>query len=485
VLILGFALGLGGQAFADPKARGAAPHHGTGTAEPRYDAVVVGAGPGGLVAAMSAVDRMAARGGATRGRPRVLLVEKRGAFPKDASPQDREALEGSAFSRDQVISLRAAVVRKLEELDFHVPDRFRAKTRQVAWETGVPPRTVGTKPAATHPLRSVLESESTHTIAINELQKLLLDHAKARGVELEFGCALTDLEPGRDHVRLSLENKDGNVRRVRARFVVGADGTQSVVREKARIGQTPTETHGLMMGAWLRRSNAKHELVYQEHAARGKSAVLLGTNDSLYGLFALPPRLARMLEAAKAEKRDLTSAERARIDQHAETVASRMLGRRTDIERISPFPIKLARAERAASLAHRALLVGDAVQSVNPHTGSGANLAMAHGLRAGETIGRAVGEERRESSAARRLERLFRRYSDVAIAGARDVLDRSRALAHTFEAPRSRRAFPTGPVARRTAGSEPRSTTRPLHVRKRAKARAESSAHRVRAPRAR
>ncbi|MFC7660412.1 FAD-dependent monooxygenase [Pseudonocardia benzenivorans] len=76
----------------------------------------------------------------------------------------------------------------------------------------------------------------------DRLEPVLLDHLRALGGEVRFGVELVDLVDDRAGVTATLRDRaTGAASVVRARFVVGADGTRSVVR---RLSGIPLERLG-------------------------------------------------------------------------------------------------------------------------------------------------------------------------------------------------------------------------------------------------
>ncbi|GLW63960.1 FAD-dependent oxidoreductase [Actinomadura rubrobrunea] len=64
----------------------------------------------------------------------------------------------------------------------------------------------------------------------HEVEPLLREHAARHGADLRFGTELVDLEQDAGGVTAVLRDRAGGERRVRARYLVGADGAGSLVR---------------------------------------------------------------------------------------------------------------------------------------------------------------------------------------------------------------------------------------------------------------
>jgi 2-polyprenyl-6-methoxyphenol hydroxylase-like FAD-dependent oxidoreductase len=84
--------------------------------------------------------------------------------------------------------------------------------------------------------------------------------AELPGVETLYGWTATDLREQADGVAVDIRSQSGEVRTVRAAFAVGADGSRSLVREKAGIGETRSD-HDRLMALLVFRSPELHGLL--------------------------------------------------------------------------------------------------------------------------------------------------------------------------------------------------------------------------------
>jgi len=183
-----------------------------------YDVLVVGAGPGGLSAALSA-----ARHGA-----RVLVVDRRPGT--------------SGLPRASGINVRTVEILR----SWGVAPAVRAHRIPVVPEAasattlGTPPYSIGQVGGYPSP-REILDVSPVLPMACpqDRLEPVLVDAVRQAGGEIRFGTPLTALAVGPDGVRAAL----GSGTRAHARFAVGADGTRSTVRAALGI---PT-TH---LGTW-------------------------------------------------------------------------------------------------------------------------------------------------------------------------------------------------------------------------------------------
>ena len=176
-----------------------------------YDVLVVGAGPGGLATALSA-----ARHGA-----RVLVVDRHPGT--------------STRPRATGINLRTMEIFRT----WGVADAVRERAVPVDFDStsgatlAAPPRSSGR--AGGYPdLREILRvSPALPLVCPQDLvEPVLAEAVRRHGGEIRFGTRLGGLSVRPDGVRASLSSGIP----VRARFVVGADGTRSTVRTALGVG---------------------------------------------------------------------------------------------------------------------------------------------------------------------------------------------------------------------------------------------------------
>ena len=84
--------------------------------------------------------------------------------------------------------------------------------------------------------------------------------AELPGIETLFGWTASDLRQGPDGVAVDITSRAGEVRTVRGAYVVGADGSRSLVRDKAGIGETRSD-HDRLMALLVFRSPELHGLL--------------------------------------------------------------------------------------------------------------------------------------------------------------------------------------------------------------------------------
>ncbi len=173
------------------------------------DVLIVGAGPAGLATALSAL-----RHGA-----RVLVVERR------AGPSTVPRATGISIHTMEVLrgwgvadaALRGSIAC---EPTVTITDRLPDPPHEVV-------------PLPWPPVREILAASPALPAVIpqDHLEPVLVDEVRRLGGTVRFGAALTTLRTTGDGVRAIV----GGVR-VRARFVVGADGPRSTVRATLGIG---------------------------------------------------------------------------------------------------------------------------------------------------------------------------------------------------------------------------------------------------------
>ena len=307
------------------------------------DVLVIGAGPGGIAAAITA----------SRCGSSVVCVDK-ASFPRDKTCGDGltagalRGLEALGLSRHDFAAIDAAIVRETVLVS--------PRGRQV------------TLPLPTDGLHAAV-------IARRDLDAALVSLARRRGVDVREQCAVEKVAVHDDEIDVLA----GDGTRLRARHVIAADGHWSTVR-RAVEPDAPRD-----IGEW--------------HAARQYFADVnddrlwvLFERDLLPGyawVFPLPGGGANVgygvLRSDGRTGRELKDLWPELLNRRA---LQDILGpRATPTEPVRAWPIP-TRYDPARLVNGRVLFVGDAAGVVDPLTGEGIAQAIETGLLAAEAIAR-------------------------------------------------------------------------------------------------
>ncbi len=183
-----------------------------------FDVVIVGAGPAGSSLAAYLADSGL----------ETLLVDKQ-RFPRDKVCGD-------------ILSPRA--LRHLDDLDCLVPleNSGYFKIRKCATFLDGEPLSDGYLPA--------VPGYVDHSYAVPRyiLDNLLFEHALTLGVDSLQDCRVSGFTTNADGVVIDAQTADGEVRTLKSRFIVGADGSQSVVAKSAGITRDDRHVSAVMRG---------------------------------------------------------------------------------------------------------------------------------------------------------------------------------------------------------------------------------------------
>lgn len=309
-----------------------------------HDVLVVGAGPGGLATALSA-----ARHGA-----RVLVVERRPGT--------------STRPRATGINLRTMEIFRTwgvaDAVQSHaIPVDLDATTGP----TLVAPPTSSGRAGGYPDLREILRVSPALPLACPQdlIEPILADALRSLGGEIRFGTRLVDLAVRPDGVHATSSSGP-----VRARFVVGADGTRSTVRTALGIG--------------LRHLGTFAEAV--QVLFRPDLAGLLGRRPHVL-TFVQEPQVAAMCPMGAGRWTYLALRfDGGRPDVPADWTET--LRAATGVPDLEPEVLDVARFTLAAAVATRyrsgpGFLVGDAAHRTTPVGGIGLNTAVHDGHELG------------------------------------------------------------------------------------------------------
>jgi menaquinone-9 beta-reductase len=289
-----------------------------------WDVVVVGAGPAGTAAALSALR--------TRPGARVLLLD-RAAFPRDKSCGDGIAPQ----ALDELARLGAADV---------LADRVPVRRLRITSPGGVEVATTLHRP--------------DHVVPRTLFDARLVDAAVRRGAVLERRT-VRRLDVGPDGVVL-----DGEVH---ARVVVGADGANGVVRRQVGAGKQPDTAMAVAVRGYAAAPAGEPEqrivMTAQDWPAYAWSFAA-GDGTANVGFGMLLPSLRAAPQGGRAELHG-------RLAQLLPGVrAERLVSHHLPLSSVRP-PLRPGRV----------LLAGDALSLVNPLTGEGIFYALLSGRLAG------------------------------------------------------------------------------------------------------
>src|SRR5262245_4408555 len=301
------------------------------------DVIVVGAGPGGCAAAITAVERGL----------RVVCVDK-ARFPRDKTCGD---------------GLTANALRLLERLGLTLTDLDAAEPAFVR-------ETVIVSPSGRHAVLPMPDN-GVHAAVVERrsLDAALVDLARRRGVEVREGCAVEKVIVQADAVVI-----DG----LSARYVVAADGHWSPVR-RALEPDAPRD-----LGEWhaVRQyfegvGDERLWVMFERDLLPGYAWVFPLTDGRAnvgYGVLRSDGRTGRELKELWPDV-----VRRASIQEALGPKA-----RPLDAMRAWPIPTRYA----PARLVHgpRVLFVGDAAGVVDPMTGEGIAQAIETGMLAADAI---------------------------------------------------------------------------------------------------
>jgi len=301
-----------------------------------FDVAVVGAGPAGSAAAITA---------ARRGLRVVCLDKAR--FPRDKTCGD---------------GLTAYALRLVEQLGLGL-DEFRLTGPEIVRETVI---------VAPSGARSVLpvppEGVYAAVVPRREFDAALVALARRRGVDVREECAITEVSQLDDRVRLD---------DIEARFVVAADGHWSPVRRALN----PGAPHDL--GTWhaVRQYHAHVEtdrlwVIFEPDLVPGYAWVFpLGDGRANVG-FGVLRADGRTGHQLKALWPDLLRRPAVRTALGPNAIP-------TESVRAWPIP---GRYDRSRLQQRRVLYAGDAANVVDPMTGEGIGQAIETGMLAATAI---------------------------------------------------------------------------------------------------
>lgn len=316
------------------------------------DVAIVGAGPVGLVLA----------GVLAKERVPFVIVDELG--------------EGSNTSRAAVVHARTLEV--LEELQ--VTDRLRAEGLVVqVFTVRDRDRTLATVHFEGLPTRYPF----VLMVPQNVTEAILLARLRELGGDVHRPYTVTDLSQEPDRVTVTVSAREGQPQEIIAKYVIGADGMHSIVRERSGIGFT---------GATYEESFVLAD-VRMKWPLRADEVTLFFSPDGLVVVAPLPHgryRIVATLDDAP-EHPGINDVQHLLDTRGPKT-------ERADIEEIawsSRFRIHHRVADRYRN--GRVLLAGDAAHVHSPAGGQGMNTGIQDAITLGQVLAKVLSGQEPES----------------------------------------------------------------------------------------
>lgn len=203
-------------------------------------------------------------------------------------------------------------------------------------------------------------------ISQDKIERLLFERIAARQPSaVHYGVRLTGIEQGDDAVEVAVERVDGSRQRIRARYVVGADGARSTVRSLLRVAEEGDTA------PWGESLNIYFESEDFERLRAGRPYQLWwALNHEVRGAFYPVAHANRWIFTPEGEAgRDASYYDEARCTAMIRAGA----GADVAVKLISVVPWRHEVAIAGRWRVGRAFLAGDAAHRFPPHGGYGMN----------------------------------------------------------------------------------------------------------------
>jgi len=210
-------------------------------------------------------------------------------------------------------------------------------------------------------------------VMARDLGLALQARLQAAGVERWSPASVTGVSDDDEGWRVSLQ-RTGETRQVGTRLLVAADGTQSRLREALGIAVERHDYRQRLFVASLRAPRAAADSAWERFTDRGPVA-LLPRNDG---------RLGAVCAVVDAEADAIAALDGPAYLDYLQGRFGYRAGRFTEVGRRVAYPLQMVAAQQI--IGRRAVLVGNAAQTLHPVGAQGFNLGLRDALTLGELL---------------------------------------------------------------------------------------------------